>query len=68
MFARRCSRLVAAQTARPLQSYISRFYSTGSPAYEYILTSTPKPGVGLSTTDYLTVNLARMLLTVSSHS
>ncbi|EGD85736.1 hypothetical protein H112_06655 [Trichophyton rubrum D6] len=49
MFARRCSRLVAAQTARPLQSYISRFYSTGSPAYEYILTSTPKPGVGLIT-------------------
>ncbi|EFE39121.1 enoyl-CoA hydratase/isomerase family protein [Trichophyton verrucosum HKI 0517] len=49
MFARRCSRLVASQTARPLQSYISRFYSTGSPAYEYILTSTPKPGVGLIT-------------------
>ncbi|KAM5442946.1 putative enoyl-CoA hydratase [Microsporum ferrugineum] len=49
MFARRCSRLVVSQTARPLQSYISRFYSTGSPAYEYILTSTPKPGVGLIT-------------------
>ncbi|EFR02108.1 enoyl-CoA hydratase [Nannizzia gypsea CBS 118893] len=49
MFARRCSRLVASQTARPLQSYISRFYSTGSPAYEYILTSTPKPGVALIT-------------------
>ncbi|EEQ34824.1 putative enoyl-CoA hydratase [Microsporum canis] len=49
MFARRCSRLVASQTARPLQSYISRFYATGSPAYEYILTSTPKPGVGLIT-------------------
>ncbi|KAK2871691.1 putative enoyl-CoA hydratase, mitochondrial [Arthroderma sp. PD_2] len=49
MFARRCSRLVASQTARPLQSYISRFYSTGSPAYEYILTSNPKPGVGLIT-------------------
>ncbi|KAM5477244.1 putative enoyl-CoA hydratase [Microsporum audouinii] len=49
MFTRRCSRLVASQTARPLRSYISRFYSTGSPAYEYILTSTPKPGVGLIT-------------------
>ncbi|KAK2741928.1 hypothetical protein FQN57_005487 [Myotisia sp. PD_48] len=52
MFARRCARLVATQTATPLQSYLTRtprFYSTASSGYEYILTETPKPGVGLIT-------------------
>ncbi|PGH16630.1 hypothetical protein AJ80_05132 [Polytolypa hystricis UAMH7299] len=52
MFHNRCSRLVASKTAVPLTSYLSRagrLYSTASPAYEYILTSSPKPGVGLIT-------------------
>lgn len=50
MFASRCSRLVASRTAVPLTAYLSRVgrpYST-APAYENILTETPKPGVGLS--------------------
>lgn len=51
MFASRCSRLVASRTAVPLTAYLSRVgrpYSTARPAYENILTETPKPGVGLS--------------------
>lgn len=51
MFARRCSRLVASKTAVPLTSYLSRVgrpYSSAAPAYENILTETPRPGVGLS--------------------
>ncbi|EEP76734.1 enoyl-CoA hydratase [Uncinocarpus reesii 1704] len=54
MFSRRCARLVASRTSAPLTSYLAnaRFSSTASPAsaaYEYILASTPKPGVGLIT-------------------
>ncbi|EAS33308.3 enoyl-CoA hydratase [Coccidioides immitis RS] len=54
MFSNRCARLVASRTSVPLTSYLARarFSSTASPAsaaYEYILTSTPKPGVGLIT-------------------
>lgn len=49
MFARRCARLANSRTAVPLTSYLARVrqYSSGS-SYEHILTSTPKPGVGLS--------------------
>ncbi|PWY73605.1 enoyl-CoA hydratase/isomerase family protein [Aspergillus heteromorphus CBS 117.55] len=52
MFARRCSRLVSARTAIPLTSFLARarpFSATATSAYEHILTSTPKPGVGLIT-------------------
>ncbi|KAJ5368629.1 enoyl-CoA hydratase [Penicillium cataractarum] len=50
MFARRCARLATSRTAVPLSSYLARVrqYSSG-PSYEHILTSTPKPGVGLIT-------------------
>jgi Enoyl-CoA hydratase/carnithine racemase len=49
MFARRCTRLATSRTAIPLNNYLARArqYSSG-PSYEHILTSTPKPGVGLS--------------------
>ncbi|EEH45059.1 uncharacterized protein PADG_01209 [Paracoccidioides brasiliensis Pb18] len=51
MFARRCESLATRTAAATLASYVrsSRLYSTASPAYEYILTSTPKLGVGLIT-------------------
>ncbi|KAJ5133365.1 enoyl-CoA hydratase [Penicillium atrosanguineum] len=50
MFARRCARLATSRTAVPLNNYLARIrqYSSG-PSYEHILTSTPKPGVGLIT-------------------
>lgn len=50
MFAKQCSRLVASKTAVPLTSFLraGRPYSSASSTYEHILTSTPKPGVGLS--------------------
>lgn len=51
MFAKQCSRMVTSRTAVPLIAYLSRVgrpYSTAPPAYENILTSSPKPGVGLS--------------------
>jgi enoyl-CoA hydratase len=54
MFFTSCSRLVASRTAIPFASYrwrlrSNRAYSSASPAYSYILTSSPKPGVGLIT-------------------
>ncbi|KAL1986860.1 hypothetical protein VTN96DRAFT_5513 [Rasamsonia emersonii] len=64
MFYSRCSRLVASSTARPLTSYLSRVgrrYSSASPAYEYILTESPKPGVGL-----ITLNRPKALNALSS--
>ncbi|KAK2741548.1 hypothetical protein FQN55_008303 [Onygenales sp. PD_40] len=64
MFARRCSRLVARTAAAPLTSlYLrsGRLYSTASSAYEHILTSTPKPGVGL-----ITLNRPKALNALSS--
>ncbi|KAJ5273165.1 enoyl-CoA hydratase [Penicillium angulare] len=50
MFARRCARLVNSRTSVPLTSFLARArpYSSG-PSYEHILTSSPKPGVGLIT-------------------
>lgn len=50
-FTRQCSRLVSSRTAIPFKTYYiraSRPYSSAAPEYENILTSTPKPGVGLS--------------------
>ncbi|KAJ9367498.1 hypothetical protein DTO282E5_7792 [Paecilomyces variotii] len=64
MFARRCSRLVASKTAVPLTSYLSRVgrpYSSAAPAYENILTETPRPGVGL-----ITLNRPKALNALSS--
>ncbi|OJD17054.1 hypothetical protein AJ78_02849 [Emergomyces pasteurianus Ep9510] len=63
MFARRCETLVARTAAVPLTSYLraSRLYSTASPAYEHILISTPKPGVGL-----ITLNRPKALNALSS--
>ncbi|KAJ5353536.1 hypothetical protein N7541_006100 [Penicillium brevicompactum] len=51
MFARQCSRLANSRTAVPLTSYLARVrgYSSAAGSYEHILTSTPKPGVGLIT-------------------
>ncbi|KAE8156633.1 ClpP/crotonase-like domain-containing protein [Aspergillus tamarii] len=62
MFARQCSRLVSSRTAVPLSSYLSRVrpYSSAS-AYEHILTSSPKPGVGL-----ITLNRPKALNALSS--
>jgi hypothetical protein len=50
MFARQCTRLATSKTAVPLSSYLARVrgYSSAAGSYEHILTSTPKPGVGLS--------------------
>ncbi|KKZ63278.1 enoyl-CoA hydratase [[Emmonsia] crescens] len=63
MFARRCERLIARTAGVPLTSCLrsSRLYSTASPAYEHILTSTPKPGVGL-----ITLNRPKALNALSS--
>ncbi|KAL2012673.1 hypothetical protein VTN00DRAFT_198 [Thermoascus crustaceus] len=64
MFAKQCSRLVASRTAVPLTAYLSRVgrpYSTAPPAYENILTSNPKPGVGL-----ITLNRPKALNALSS--
>ncbi|OJD27551.1 hypothetical protein ACJ73_01051 [Blastomyces percursus] len=63
MFARRCERLVARTATVPLISCLrsSRLYSTASPAYEHILVSTPKPGVGL-----ITLNRPKALNALSS--
>ncbi|GFF94630.1 probable enoyl-CoA hydratase, mitochondrial [Aspergillus lentulus] len=64
MFSRQCSRLVSCRTAIPLTSYLSRVarpYSSASPMYEYILTSTPRPGVGL-----ITLNRPKALNALSS--
>ncbi|CAG7917081.1 unnamed protein product [Penicillium olsonii] len=51
MFARQCTRLVNSRTSVPLTSYLARVrgYSSAAGSYEHILTSTPKPGVGLIT-------------------
>ncbi|KAJ6099971.1 hypothetical protein N7467_001506 [Penicillium canescens] len=51
MFARQCTRLATSKTAVPLTSYLARVrgYSSAAGSYEHILTSTPKPGVGLIT-------------------
>ncbi|KAG5301693.1 enoyl-CoA hydratase/isomerase [Histoplasma ohiense] len=63
MFVRQCERLVARVAATPLTSCLrnSRLYSTASPAYEHILVSTPKPGVGL-----ITLNRPKALNALSS--
>ncbi|PWY84666.1 ClpP/crotonase [Aspergillus sclerotioniger CBS 115572] len=64
MFARQCSRLVSSRTAIPLTSYLARgrqFSATATSAYEHILTSTPKPGVGL-----ITLNRPKALNALSS--
>ncbi|EAU38242.1 enoyl-CoA hydratase, mitochondrial precursor [Aspergillus terreus NIH2624] len=63
MFARQCSRLVSSRTAVPLTSFLSRArpYSSATSAYEHILTSTPKPGVGL-----ITLNRPKALNALSS--
>ncbi|KAL2834426.1 ClpP/crotonase-like domain-containing protein [Aspergillus cavernicola] len=47
MFARQCPRLIPPRTT----TYFARvrLYSSASPSYEHILTSIPKPGVGLIT-------------------
>lgn len=50
----RSSRLALSSTNSALTSYLTRasyrrFSSTSPASYEYILTETPKPGVGLST-------------------
>ncbi|RAK80746.1 enoyl-CoA hydratase echA [Aspergillus fijiensis CBS 313.89] len=60
MFARHCSRLVASRTARPLSTHL-RTYTSATSAYEHILTSTPKPGVGL-----ITLNRPKALNALSS--
>ncbi|RAL11583.1 enoyl-CoA hydratase echA [Aspergillus homomorphus CBS 101889] len=60
MFARHCSRLVASRTARPLSAHL-RAYSSATSAYEHILTSTPKPGVG-----QITLNRPKALNALSS--
>ncbi|BDD56064.1 hypothetical protein MPDQ_008164 [Monascus purpureus] len=63
-FSRQCSRLVSSKTAVPLTSYLrsSRTFSSTAPAaYENILTSTPKPGVGL-----ITLNRPKALNALSS--
>ncbi|CDM27528.1 hypothetical protein DTO013E5_2742 [Penicillium roqueforti] len=51
MFARQCTRLATARTSVPLTSYLARVrgYSSAAGSYEHILTSVPKPGVGLIT-------------------
>ncbi|KAJ5753654.1 uncharacterized protein N7511_007807 [Penicillium nucicola] len=51
MFANKCARLATSKTAVPLTSYLARVrgYSSAAGSYEHILTSTPKPGVGLIT-------------------
>ncbi|KAJ5229332.1 hypothetical protein N7489_010040 [Penicillium chrysogenum] len=51
MFARQCTRLATSRTSAPLTSYLARVrgYSSAAGSYEHILTSTPKPGVGLIT-------------------
>ncbi|KAJ5727738.1 ClpP/crotonase-like domain-containing protein [Penicillium malachiteum] len=49
MFARRCARLVSSQTSVPLNSFLSRARPYSTNTYEHILTSSPKPGVGLIT-------------------
>ncbi|KAJ5105619.1 hypothetical protein NUU61_002966 [Penicillium alfredii] len=63
MFARRCARLAIARTAVPLTSYLARVrpYSSAAPSYEHILTSIPKPGVGL-----ITLNRPKALNALSS--
>ncbi|KAH8424581.1 enoyl-CoA hydratase echA [Aspergillus melleus] len=63
MFARQCSRLVSSRTAVPLTSYLARVrpYSSAAPAYEHILTSSPKAGVGL-----ITLNRPKALNALSS--
>lgn len=53
----RSSRLALSSTNSALTSYLSRasyrrFSSTSPASYEYILTETPKPGVGLSMLSY----------------
>ncbi|OJJ46722.1 hypothetical protein ASPZODRAFT_152153 [Penicilliopsis zonata CBS 506.65] len=63
MFSRSYSRLVASKTAVPLSTYLARVgrpYSS-SAAYEHILISTPKPGVGL-----ITLNRPKALNALSS--
>ncbi|RAH41589.1 enoyl-CoA hydratase echA [Aspergillus brunneoviolaceus CBS 621.78] len=60
MFARHCSRLVASRTARPLSTHL-RTYTSATSAYEHIITSTPKPGVGL-----ITLNRPKALNALSS--
>ncbi|PYH77173.1 enoyl-CoA hydratase/isomerase family protein [Aspergillus uvarum CBS 121591] len=60
MFARHCSRLVASRTARPLSAHL-RTYTSATSAYEHILTSTPKPGVG-----QITLNRPKALNALSS--
>ncbi|CAG8091693.1 unnamed protein product [Penicillium salamii] len=49
MFSRQCTRLVKSQTSIPLTSYLTRVRGYSSASYEHILTSNPKPGVGLIT-------------------
>ncbi|KAJ5717074.1 ClpP/crotonase-like domain-containing protein [Penicillium malachiteum] len=49
MFARRCAHLVSLQTSVPLNSFLSRARPYSTNTYEHILTSSPKPGVGLIT-------------------
>ncbi|OJJ76473.1 hypothetical protein ASPBRDRAFT_204082 [Aspergillus brasiliensis CBS 101740] len=64
MFSRQCSRLVSSRTAIPLTSFLARgrpFSATATSAYEHILTSTPKPGVGL-----ITLNRPKALNALSS--
>ncbi|KAA8650601.1 hypothetical protein EYZ11_002768 [Aspergillus tanneri] len=63
MFSRQCSRLVSSRTAVPLTSYLARVrpYSSATSGYEHILTSAPKPGVGL-----ITLNRPKALNALSS--
>jgi len=66
MFFASCSRLVTSRAAIPFASYRwrpgrNRPYSSASPAYSYILTSSPKSGVGL-----ITLNRPKALNALSS--
>ncbi|KAL5339552.1 ClpP/crotonase-like domain-containing protein [Aspergillus crustosus] len=59
MFARQSPRIISIK----LTTYLTRtrLYSSASPSYEHILTSTPKPGVGL-----ITLNRPKALNALSS--
>ncbi|KAL4917292.1 ClpP/crotonase-like domain-containing protein [Aspergillus aurantiobrunneus] len=59
MFARQCPRFLSSRT--PTYFARIRLYSSASPSYEHILTSTPKPGVGL-----ITLNRPKALNALSS--